>query len=1283
MMQHLTPILVPLQHDPKITPLFKEGLKHFCRGEAKFALPYFTEVANGYKYPPALLFLGLMYSKGIGVHIDLAMSTKLNRDAALQLLDLGIHLQHPQLQTDLGTYRCVDNDYDRALEHFHSAARMGYMNELFKLGSIFQIGVEVLPNPAVAVACYIAAAQQGHIEAQYHLALHFYNGFGVEQNFEAAAHWFLNAAEKGHTDAQSCSGNLFLQGIGVPKSESKAVRYFFKAAEKNHPLALRHLGYCFLFGYGVQKELKEANFWFSRAALQGDEVSQQFLHQHPPESWNNRTGYERACKWFKPSLSTKNTTIAVNKTSAVTIERKSNSQGLIGRHKNKNQAPSNHVVYTILKPNRSAPSQPNTPVETKASTTMQNVQNSAVKNPIHLPQKTASTILQQLHQAEIEKFLRPAVVYDKNTAFIRKLIIAETAPLHQNSIRAGSLSPKNDSEAQYRLALHYLELGFLNKAKHFLEKAAHKNHLEAQYVLGMGYLQFGYTRQGRAWLENIAEQGHKPAQSVLNYLLNPNNTPSNSRRQDSQRFFNPKNQIEFPQLKLLTLESKNTPEFDILNANIVFSEEDKQQWAKIHYLFGRKFFDGAEGFKQSYVNAAKQFQQAAELNYPDAQYRYALCFLKGHGVKKCKNTAMEWFAKASVNNHLKAKNELEKLKNPGKKLTTKESSIVQKQQSSKKEDRKPEIPQEKPQIQSNSSEQNTIENPDFLFETLQEKIYFFKALNNPQLAYDLAYKYYMGNVLKRDYKKAIKLFKTVADTAKNCSSLFYVGDCYNMGGFGINKDEQKANENFSKAYEQFIKDARSGIPQANYFLGHYYLFGYGRKRELDRALNYFLKAEEGGFSNYENHYYMGLCYQQMGTHESLQQAALWMSKAATAGKAEAQVILQELSKHGITVDTFSTPLETKSEIKNASSNSTEMIAEKSIEQQAAAINDLVIPEQKTETPDAAIIEEEYLHKIVKLIALDQYKNAEPLLLKLIRDHKYPPAYIYMATVSGMQGKDASSWYTLAKKFEPFFLEESEDPLRKFYTGLYYATVLKKEDIAFDYFKAASDSGISRAQVFMSHYYLNNKSIHFNSAKGIATLRSAVEKGKTEARMFIINFFKSQHMEVFKELEAGALNGEPYSQFGLGVYYYESNDIPNKYEKAMSWFIKAANLGQIHANYYLSLCYFLGKGTAPNLKTALDLAKMVLSQGFKPEKAQKLINDIEAMSAIINIPVSAATETVSKLDTKSEAANEKKAANTRNKPKDVNLQSNSSSGFFANSQVAEHETATLQPLPKMD
>jgi hypothetical protein len=122
---------------------------------------------------------------------------------------------------------------------------------------------------AIAGAEFEAAAKVGSVQAMAALGSMYAEGLGVERDDQRAFEWYLRAAEGGNITAQGVVARLYSTGQGTPKNDANALLWARRAAEKGdaesqYIMGVRHAG-----GLGVKRDSGEALLWFGAAAEQG------------------------------------------------------------------------------------------------------------------------------------------------------------------------------------------------------------------------------------------------------------------------------------------------------------------------------------------------------------------------------------------------------------------------------------------------------------------------------------------------------------------------------------------------------------------------------------------------------------------------------------------------------------------------------------------------------------------------------------------------------------------------------------------------------------------------------------------------------------------------------------------------------------------------------------------------------------------------------------------------------------------------------------------------------
>ena len=108
----------------------------------------------------------------------------------------------------------------------------------FKLGQMYEGGIQVTNDQAEAVRWYREAARQDHPGAQCRLGLLYDWGNGVTKDATEAARWYRKAAEQGDYIAQFQLAGMYGEGRGVTKDDAEAEKWTHKAlSNKSGPSA--------------------------------------------------------------------------------------------------------------------------------------------------------------------------------------------------------------------------------------------------------------------------------------------------------------------------------------------------------------------------------------------------------------------------------------------------------------------------------------------------------------------------------------------------------------------------------------------------------------------------------------------------------------------------------------------------------------------------------------------------------------------------------------------------------------------------------------------------------------------------------------------------------------------------------------------------------------------------------------------------------------------------------------------------------------------------------------
>ncbi len=139
-------------------------------------------------------------------------------------------------------------DYSKALELLLPLAEKGDAQSQVYLGAMYEGGLGVSRDSAMAVAWYNKAAEQGYSSAQSTLAFMYELGEGgVTQDHAIAAKWFRKMAAQDDVTGQRHLALKYFEGKGVAQDYREAYKWAFLAVEREncrcspHAVQLRDL----------------------------------------------------------------------------------------------------------------------------------------------------------------------------------------------------------------------------------------------------------------------------------------------------------------------------------------------------------------------------------------------------------------------------------------------------------------------------------------------------------------------------------------------------------------------------------------------------------------------------------------------------------------------------------------------------------------------------------------------------------------------------------------------------------------------------------------------------------------------------------------------------------------------------------------------------------------------------------------------------------------------------------------------------------------------------------
>ncbi|MDD2794977.1 tetratricopeptide repeat protein [Acidocella sp.] len=163
---------------------------------------------------------------------------------------------------------------EEAIAHIRQAAEAELPAAHYYLALLYDMGVNLPADPALAAQHYGVAAKANLSNAQAKYGYMLFNGIGIKANQVEGESWLRRAGLAGDPEAAALVAEIYARGDGkLPPNYAEAATWFRTAAELGHRPSARALGLLYLTGTGVPRNPDEAAIWFRRAAEAGDETA--------------------------------------------------------------------------------------------------------------------------------------------------------------------------------------------------------------------------------------------------------------------------------------------------------------------------------------------------------------------------------------------------------------------------------------------------------------------------------------------------------------------------------------------------------------------------------------------------------------------------------------------------------------------------------------------------------------------------------------------------------------------------------------------------------------------------------------------------------------------------------------------------------------------------------------------------------------------------------------------------------------------------------------------------
>jgi len=362
-----------------------------------------------------------------------------------------------------------------------------------------------------------------------------------------------------------------------------------------------------------------------------------------------------------------------------------------------------------------------------------------------------------------------------------------------------------------------------------------------------------------------------------------------------------------------------------------FSKAAKKNHTKALYMLGKMYMDG-DGITKNASQAGELLTKSANKGYTEAQYEIANYHFFGYGGKKDAILAIQYYKKAAQDRHINAQFQLGKIlyagigvsadKQEGKKwLETAAENGSEQALAFLNTD----APFVKPSVTKKITTRKNTSKDRQTFTPKNDNTDIATAINremkqaengNVDSQYTVGIRYLNGNGVNKSPSTAVKWIRKAAEQ-DHAGAQYQLGSMY-RDGHGVPKSEGEAIKWFRLASSWGVGEAQRALdgllrtqllanekdfsanpelsePEAQYALGLMYIDGKAVNKDVNTAVQWFLKAARQDHA--EAQYRLGEMYRNgIGVQTNNKEAKLWLSKAADSGLGKASDVLQIILK---------------------------------------------------------------------------------------------------------------------------------------------------------------------------------------------------------------------------------------------------------------------------------------------------------------------------------------------------------------------------------------------------
>lgn len=141
-------------------------------------------------------------------------------------------------------------------------------------------------------------------------------------------------------------------------------------------------------------------------------------------------------------------------------------------------------------------------------------------------------------------------------------------------------------------------------------------------------------------------------------------------------------------------------------------------------------------------------------------------------------------------------------------------------------------------------------------------------------------------------------------------------------------------------------------------------------------------------------------------------------------------------------------------------------------------------------------------------------------------------------------------------------------------------------------RACAERGEAEYQYTLGLYYAHGKLVPKNLEEAVKWFRKASEQGHDMSKKYLETLLMSVAQPIQDDNATEEVGGEDTaSLLRMGNRFYEGKDVPQDYNEALKWYLRAARLGCGEAQFKAAVIYYAAHDYVESFKWFMSVAEL--------------------------------------------------------------------------------------------